>query len=199
MKVSIGAGGKGNSEQQSEPALFFLFSFLFFFSVLPVMVLAWEDSGWSWIIYCTLRVLKGGKSRRSHLSTSEYALGRWLSVKLLRLWPLLRSARAGVAGAGSLRPETPACLGTLLGAVLTFFLGGAGVAAGRLAAPPAEADALFELCLAPRVRLAAIEAVNVSSSWEADPKRTCSSVSAASEKRDRAPARRLQESQHSLL
>lgn len=30
-------------------------------------VLAWEDSGWSWIIYCTLKVLKGKASAFSSL------------------------------------------------------------------------------------------------------------------------------------
>ena len=102
---------------------------------------------------------------------------------------------------GSFLPVIPTCLGTRLGAVVIFdgvFLSGAGVVT-CFAAFPVEADPLPEPCLPSRVPLAATEAVNVSSSWEADPKRTCSSVSAASENRDRAPLRLLQESQQSLL
>lgn len=53
-------------------------------------------------------------------------------------------------------------------------------------------------CLPTRVLLAA-EAVSVSRSWEADPKRTCSSISAGSENKDPAPPRRVHDSQHSLL
>lgn len=90
------------------------------------------------------------------------------------------------------------CRGTRLGAVVTFdgfLLSGAEVVMCLVALP----DALPDPCLPPRVPLAAAEVVNVSSSWEADPKRTCSSVSATSENKDSAPLRLLHESQHSLL
>lgn len=104
----------------------------------------------------------------------------------------------GGAIAGSFLPVRPMCRGTRLGAVVIFdgvFLSGAGVVTCFADVE----DPLPEPCLPLRVPLATTEAVNVSSSWEADPKRTCSSVSAASENRDRAPLRLLQESQHSLL
>lgn len=93
------------------------------------------------------------------------------------------------------------CRGTRLGAVVIFvdvFLTGAGVVT-CFAALPVVADPLPEPCLPLRVPLAATEAVNVSSSCEADPKRMCSSVSAASDNKDRAPLRFVQESQQSLL
>lgn len=102
---------------------------------------------------------------------------------------------------GSFLPVSPICRGTRLGAVVIFdgvFFSGAGVVM-CFAALPDGADPLPEPCLPLRVLLAATEAVNVSSNWEADPKRTCSSVSAASENRDNAPLRLWQESQHSLL
>lgn len=90
--------------------------------------------------------------------------------------------------AGSFLPLRPMCRGTRLGAALIFdwvFFGGAGrvLVAVFLAAPPEAAGFPPRLCFPPRVALAAI---SVSSSWEADPKRTCSvvSVSAASVNRD---------------
>lgn len=101
----------------------------------------------------------------------------------------------------SFLPVRSACRGTRLGAVVIFdgvFLTGAGVVM-CFAAPPDVADPLPVPCFPPRVPLAATAAVNVSRSCEADPKRTFSSVSAASENIDRAPVRLLQESQHSLL
>lgn len=175
-------------------------TFSLFLSVsLSVVFLVWKDSGWSWMIYCTLRV-QMGKGHHFHLPTSEY-VGHRLSVKLLDLWPSAGSARGSVVMAGSFLPVRPMCRGTRLGALVIFagvFLSGAGVVT-CFAALPVGADPLPEPCFPPRVPLAATEAVNVSSSWEADPNRTCSSVSAASENRDRAPLRLLQESQHSLL
>lgn len=76
--------------------------------------------------------------------------------------------------AGSFLSVIPTCRGTLLGAVVIFdvvFLSGAGVVMCFVALPDV-VDALPEPCLPLRVALAATEAVNVSSSWEADPKRT---------------------------
>lgn len=99
--------------------------------------------------------------------------------------------------AGSSLRAAATCRGTRLGAVVILaFLGGAGVVTclAELPDPPLPGP-----CLPPRVLLLAMDAVNVSSSWEAEPKRACSSVSATSEKSDSAPLRLLQESQQSLL
>lgn len=115
--------------------------------------------------------------------------------------PSVGSARGDGALTCTFLPVKPTCRGTLLSVVVIFdvvFLGGAGVVM-CFAAFPEVADPLLEPCLPLRVTLAATEAVNVSRSWEADPKRICSSVSAVSEKGDRPPLRLLQESQHSLL
>lgn len=149
-----------------------------------------------------LLYIKESRRRHFHLSTSEYAVGCRLPAKPLDLWPSAGSAWGdAAAGAERFLPVTSARLGTRLGAVVIFdglFLSGAGVVMCFEALPAAE-DPLPEPCLAPRVALAATEAVNVSSSCEAEPKRTCSSVSAASENIDKEPLRLLQESQHSLL
>lgn len=131
-----------------------------------------------------------------HLSTSEYAASCGWSVGLLDPWPWTGLPSGDDATAGSLLAAVFVCRGTRRGAAVLFhgdFLSGAGVLAG-FAAPPWP-----EPCLPPRVMLVATEAVNVCSSWEADRKRRCSSVSAASANMESAPLRRLQESQHSLL
>lgn len=129
-----------------------------------------------------------------HLSTSEYAVScRW-SVGLLEPWPSLRFTSGEDATVGSFLAAVCMCRGTRRGSAEFFdgvFLSGAVVLAG-FATPPL-------LCLPPRVPLVSTEAAIVSSSWEADPKRRCSSVSAASANMESTPLRRLQESQHSLL
>lgn len=140
----------------------------------------------------------GDEEDHTHLSTSECAVDHRLSVRLLE--PRTSAREAGDA-TNNFLPVRPTCLGTRLGVVETFdwvFLVGAGVVV-CLATSPDTAGLLPALfCLALRVPLAAA-AVIVSSSWEADPNRTCSSVSAASENKDRAAPRFRQESQHSLL
>lgn len=169
---------------QSEPALFFLS----LFSGVRRLRMKLD-----YLLYITS---PKGKSYDFHRSTSEYATGCRLSTKLLDLWPWV-----GPAWVDSFLSVRSACRGTRLGAVAIFdgvFLTGAGVVM-CFAAPPDVADPLPAPCFPPRVPLAATAAVNVSRSCEADPKRTCSSVSAASENIDRAPVRLLQESQHSLL
>lgn len=135
-----------------------------------------------------------------HLSTSEDAVSCGRSVGLLNHWSSIGFPSGDDddddAAAGSFLVAVFACRGTRRGAAVLFggdFLSAAGVLTG-FAAPP-----LPEPCLAPRVPLFSTEAVNVCSSWEADPKRRCSSASAASANMESAPVRRLQESQHSLL
>lgn len=123
---------------------------------------------------------------RSHLSASGCAAGHRRSVESLHLW---RPPAGSFAWRGTRRGAVAAVFGEL-------FFGGA-VVVRRFAAAPL-----------PGPRFPArvvLDAVSVSSSWEADPKRTCSSTSAASEYIDRAPPlppplpRLSQESQHSLL
>lgn len=191
MKVNIKDKREGTFWTKSEPALFSLSVSLSLCGVFGVRRLRMK------LDYLLYIKSPEGEGRYFHLSTSEYAVGCRLSVKLPDLWPSVGSARGDVAIAGSFLPVRPVCRGTRLGAVVFFdevFLSGAGVVT-CFAALPVVADPLPEPCLPLRVLLA----VNVSSSWEADPNRTCSSVSAASANRDRAPLRLLQESQHSLL
>lgn len=135
-----------------------------------------------------------------HRSTSEDTLICRRSVKLLDPWPWIRFPSDDddddAAAAGSFLAAVPECRWTRRGAAVLFkegFLSGAEVLAG-FAAPP-----LPESGLPPPVALVSPEAVSVCSSWEADPKRRCSSVSAASANMESAGVRRLQESQHSLL
>lgn len=129
-----------------------------------------------------------------HLSTSENAVSGRRSVGLLDPGPCSGFTSGDEVIAGSFLAVVFVCRGTRRGAAVLFvgvFLSGAGVLAGF--------GALLLPCLPPRVPLVSTEAVNVSRSWEADPKRRSSSVSAASANIESVPLRRLQESQHSLL
>ena len=131
-----------------------------------------------------------------HLSNPEYAVSCRRSVGLTDPWPSMGFPSGDDAAAGSFLAAVFVCRGTRRGAAVLFdgdFLSGAGVLVGFAALP------LPEPRLPPRVPLVSTGAVNVCRSWEADPKRRCSSVSAASANMESAPVRRLQESQHSLL
>lgn len=160
---------------------------------LSLVFLVWGDSGWSCINFY-IKSPEEEEERFLHLSTSEYAVSGRRSVGLLDPWPWLGVTSGDEAIAGSFLAAVFMCRGTRRGAAVFFggvFLSGAGMLTGFGALPLP--------CLPPRVPLVSTEAVNVSRSWEADPNRSSSSVSAASANIESVPLRRLQESQHSLL
>lgn len=192
------AKGRDVFRTKSEPALFSLSVF----SLWPFFWFCfwcWEDQDEAGL--STVHRVLSQNGACSHLSTSEYAAGCRLSVKLPDLWPFIESSWGAVAAVGSFLPAISECRGTRLGAagfLDELFLGGAAVVT-CFAAPPAAAAAAEPLFPEPCLALRVLLAINVSSSWEADPKRTWSPASAASANMDRAPPRLLQESQHSLL